>query len=117
MQDAYAADYFHGNAIALGMLVACRIAQELKMTTQGTTDKIESLLIKAGLPVKITELALADILAAQEHDKKFTDGKNRFILPVRIGKVAIKESVPGKIIEKAIKATMVSETSSVSGYE
>jgi 3-dehydroquinate synthase len=113
----YADDYSHGNAVALGIMVACRIAKELQMTTKGTIDKIEALLLKAGLPVKISGLALADIRAAQEHDKKFTDGKNRFILPVRIGKVKIKENVPGKIIEKAIKATMVSETCSVSDYE
>lgn len=112
----YRPDLSHGSAVALGMLVACQIAKELEMVTAKTTERIEALLIKAGLPVKISELSLDKILAAQEHDKKFTAGKNRFILPVGIGKVEIKDNVSQKVIERAIKATMVPETFLVGDY-
>ncbi len=96
----------HGDAVALGMLVACEIAKQLKMTSAKTAQRIETLIVKAGLPSKISGLKLGNILKAQAHDKKFSNGKNRFVLPVRIGKVVVRENVPEAVIVKAIKSRM-----------
>lgn len=100
---SYSANYSHGQAIALGMLVACEIARQLKMISGKTIQRIENLIKSAGLPTKISGIKLKSILAAQAHDKKFRSGKNRFVLPVRIGKVIVRESIPKTVISKAIK--------------
>ncbi len=102
----YAADYPHGYAVALGMLVACELAEELKMLSGKAAERIEALIAKAGLPTKISGLNLGDILKSQAHDKKFSAGKNRFVLPLRIGKVTVKEDIPREIIARAIKSRM-----------
>lgn len=100
--SGYACSFSHGEAVALGMLAACEIARELKMISRETLERIETLINKAGLPVKIKGLSLEDILNAQSHDKKFGAGKNLFVLPERIGKVTIKRNIPQHIVNKAI---------------
>ncbi len=104
----YNPDYSHGNAIALGMLVAGNISQQLRLCPKSLSERLETLLKKAGLPTIISQLSLDKILKSQAHDKKFTRGKNRFVLPVRIGKVVVKEGVPEEIIVRAIKSRMES---------
>ena len=115
--SGYTQEYPHGNAVALGMLVACAIAVQLKILSAQVAKRIEKLIKKAGLPTRISGLKLEDILKAQAHDKKFSGGKNRFVLPCRIGKVLVKENVPEAIITKAIKSKMGSEASSLGEYE
>lgn len=100
----YSPDYSHGYSIGLGMLVASNIAKQLKIVRVKTVERIEALIRRAGLPVKISGLNLEDILKAQEYDKKFSNGKNRFVLPVRIGKVVVKENISRDIIVKALES-------------
>ena len=102
--SGYIRDYSHGNAVALGMLVACEIAKQLRMLSAQALQRIEKLIQRAGLPTKIAGLNLDHILKAQAHDKKFTAGKNRFVLPNRIGKAVVKENVPDEIIANRITA-------------
>lgn len=102
----YAASYAHGNAVALGMLVAGEIAKELNMIPEQLVKRLETLISRAGLPTRISRLKLANILKAQEYDKKFRGGKNRFVLPLAIGKVITKEGIDQKVITKAVKSRM-----------
>ncbi len=104
--SGYKQDYPHGYAVALGMLVACEIAKQLKLVSDKTVEQIERLIVKADLPTKISRLNLEDILKAQAHDKKFSGGRNRFVLPCSIGKVVVKEDIPQEIIVKAIRLRM-----------
>lgn len=99
-------DYSHGYAVALGMLVACEIARQLELISIKVVGRIEALIRKAGLPTKISGINLDNILRAQTHDKKFSGGKNRFVLPVGIGNVVVKEGIAEKIVAKAIKSRM-----------
>jgi 3-dehydroquinate synthetase len=41
-----------------------------------------------------------------KHDKKFTGGMNRFVLPVKIGKCRVVKKVPLKVIKEAINSRM-----------
>ena len=88
------------------MLVACEIARQLELISTKVVGRIEALIRKAGLPTKISGINLDNILRAQAHDKKFSGGKNRFVLPVAIGKVVVKEGIAEKIVAKAIKSRM-----------
>ena len=87
-------------------LVACDMAKQLEILSASAAERIERLIAKAGLPTKISGVKLENILRAQAHDKKFSSGRNRFVLPVCIGKVAAKEDIPKEIIVKAIKSRM-----------
>ena len=99
---SYSKSYNHGHAVALGMLSASFISRQLGLLDEKDYLRIKGLLKKIGLPVTLKGLDLEDILSAQEHDKKFIHGRNRFVLPVRIGRTIIKENIPRQLIEDSI---------------
>ncbi|MFH1478340.1 MAG: 3-dehydroquinate synthase [Candidatus Omnitrophota bacterium] len=100
---SYTKAYSHGEAVALGMLSASNISKELGMLKDADYLRIRSLIKKIGLPVKLKKVDIDKIFSMQEHDKKFIHGKNRFVLPVKIGKAAVKENIPRTIIKGSIK--------------
>lgn len=95
--------YSHGEAISLGMICASKISHYLGFLDKDYLRRIENILSCVRLPVRIKNLRLSDILEAQSFDKKFISGRNRFILPERIGKVRIYEDVPLRLIRRVIK--------------
>jgi 3-dehydroquinate synthase len=98
--------YNHGEAIALGMLVSSEISLRLKLITPLVFARIERLIGKAGLPVKIKGLKLNDIIRAHYHDKKFVGAKNRFVLLEGIGRFRVQENVPEELILRAVRQRM-----------
>lgn len=104
--SGYAGRYSHGEAVAAGMVIAADIALALGMLRRADRDRMEALIRECGLPVTIAGLGLRDIMRSFAHDKKFTNRKNRLVLPVRIGAVKIVEGVPEKVIAAAIQGRM-----------
>ncbi|MEW6101791.1 MAG: 3-dehydroquinate synthase [Candidatus Omnitrophota bacterium] len=98
--------YSHGEAIALGMLVACDISKTLKYINQETSARIEKIIKMTGLPIKIRKLDLHDIIKAHYRDKKFSGSSNRLVLLRGIGKPIIKENVPLSVITEAVRKRM-----------
>jgi 3-dehydroquinate synthase len=93
----------HGEAVAIGMVLAGKIAIELSMWTSAEAARQQALIEKAGLPTKIPPgLELKDILATLQSDKKVKDSKVRFILPEAIGKAEVSDRVTSELIEKVI---------------
>lgn len=83
--------YRHGEAVALGMLVAARIALHLERVDGRWVERLEHLLAAAGLPTRFDGEA-ASVLDLMSHDKKNIDGSLHWILPAADGGV---ESVTG----------------------
>lgn len=100
--SSYSGKYDHGESVAIGMMIAADIAFKLKMLTQKDTERIRSLIKRCGLPIEAKGLSASKIYASLLHDKKFIRGKNRFVLPVGIGRVRLTEDIPAAIIKKAI---------------
>ncbi|MCK5306236.1 MAG: 3-dehydroquinate synthase [Candidatus Omnitrophica bacterium] len=98
----YGKSYTHGEAIAIGMICASEIACRLKICNQKTLCRIESIISMIGLPIHIKNAPLEKIMPAYLHDKKFISGKNRFVLPVNIGKVIIREGISERLIKNVI---------------
>jgi 3-dehydroquinate synthase len=94
----------HGEAVSIGMVCAARLAAEMKMLPGAEVERIENLLRSFGLPLSIAGMnaKASDITAAMMHDKKKKAGKLRFVLPVKIGKVVVRDDVPARLIEKII---------------
>jgi 3-dehydroquinate synthase len=95
--------YNHGEAIALGMLIASGISRRLNLIDRTVSQRIEGLIKAAGLPARIERIPLQRIINAHYRDKKFIGLKNRFVLIKGIGKTRIVENVPLKVIEEEIK--------------
>jgi 3-dehydroquinate synthase len=94
--------YTHGEAIALGMLVASEMSRILGVTKDDTVSRIEKLIKYAGLPVKIEKMTSENIIKTHYFDKKFTGSKNKFVLVEKIGKTRIVEDINLKVIKTAI---------------
>lgn len=95
--------YNHGEAIALGMLIAADISKTFNLIDGATFVRIENLIKIIGLPSRINRVSLNDIINAHYRDKKFKGLKNRFVLIGGIGKTKIVENIPIKIIRQAIR--------------
>jgi 3-dehydroquinate synthase len=82
--------FVHGEAVAIGMVVAGKIAVKQQLWTELEAKRQEELIKKAGLPTKIPNyLDIEKIIEELKKDKKVIDGKAPFILPTTIGKVII----------------------------
>ena len=96
--------FVHGEAVAIGMVAAGKIAVEMGLWTTEAAKRQDALIVKAGLPTDIpSEIAIEDILETIKSDKKVKAGKVRFILPTAIGKAIISDRVTSEIITKALK--------------
>lgn len=94
--------YLHGEAVAIGMVLASELSVELGLLTRADRDRIKKLIDRAGLP---TELQPGDpnvetLHAATFRDKKVADGKLRFIVAEKIGKAKVAADVSEGIAKK-----------------
>ncbi|MBU6427870.1 MAG: 3-dehydroquinate synthase [Cyanobacteria bacterium REEB65] len=93
----------HGEAVAIGMVFATRLAERLGRGEPGLADRLEQLLARAGLPSRI-DLPTPALLAAMAHDKKATGGRIAWILPERLGAVATSRDVDPAIVTELLRA-------------
>ena len=97
--------FVHGEAVAIGMVAAGKIALEMGLWTQEEAARQDALIAKAGLPTDIpSKIDIDDILETIKSDKKVKAGKVRFILPTAIGKVTITDKVTPEIITEALSS-------------
>ena len=100
----YSRAYTHGEAVGIGMLVASDIAREMGILRDlSLIERIEGTLIKFRLPVYTKNVSGEAILKAIGYDKKSLQKKNRFVLPIKIGKTAIVTDVPTSVIAMAVE--------------
>ncbi len=96
--------YTHGEAIAIGMIAAARISQEIRGTDQETVQRQEGLLQSARLPTRIDRpIDPREILQQLHRDKKRLAGRIRWVLPRTIGEVFLADEVPHDIVLKVLK--------------
>jgi 3-dehydroquinate synthase len=87
--------WLHGEAVAAGMVLAARVAQNLGLLSVEEVTRTSRLLSAAGLPISAPEFGLERYLELMGHDKKVKDGRNRFILLRRIGEAFVADDVSG----------------------
>ncbi|PRX19731.1 3-dehydroquinate synthase [Orenia metallireducens] len=95
--------YVHGEAVAIGILAAAKLANKLGMLDLADVTRQENILKDFGLPVSFTELDNDDILKSLAKDKKVQDGVIRFVLLEEIGRVVIKSDLPHNIIREVLE--------------
>ena len=85
--------YSHGEAVALGMIFAARVAVNSGMMDAKELGRLCTLITTFGLPARIEDAECEAILDFMEADKKGRDGKLRLVLPSGIGKAAITDGI------------------------
>lgn len=92
----------HGEAIAIGMIYAARLAERMGMLDGGSVQRLIELLRRTGLPQRCDGLDVSATIETMKFDKKSVGGRLRFILPNRIGEVAIRDDVPDEYIRTVL---------------
>ena len=85
--------YLHGEAVAIGMCMANKLAVALKKMTQEEANRVSNLLQKYGLPTTYVIKNIASFYAMFFLDKKSSDSNITFILPQGLGDVLITDKI------------------------
>lgn len=96
----------HGECVAIGMIAAARMSAELGLCGPEVGDRIERLIVRAGLPTQARGVELDRVMACLKHDKKFVTGKNRFVLLTEIGHWTEREDIDAELIRSAARAAL-----------
>lgn len=85
--------YLHGEAVAIGMVMADEMAVKMNMMSQKEALRVKALLEKYNLPVNYEIKDVNKFYEAFFLDKKSSDSAITFILPLGIGDVVITDKV------------------------
>lgn len=96
--------YLHGEAVAIGMVYACRLAELLGRVSKELGVRQQGLLQKLQLPTRAEALNAEHLIAAMQQDKKTEHGRLRFVLPSKLGQVELVGNTPVELVRKAIES-------------
>jgi 3-dehydroquinate synthase len=93
--------YLHGEAVAIGLVLACRLSEYLGMVDSSAAERTAALVGKYDLPVRLRDpLPLGELLAAAGKDKKARSGRMRYVALDCIGKAV----TTGEVEEGMLRA-------------
>jgi len=96
--------FLHGEAIAIGQVLASRLSAELLGFPQRDVERIAGVFEKAGLPtyIRLSPAQREKLFQAMQHDKKVSEGIIKFVLVNKIGQVSFGQPVPLDLVEKVL---------------
>lgn len=95
----YSSRLLHGEAVAIGMVLAFRLSVLLGFAPSSGADQLEKHLRRVSLPTALGDIPgkrpdVDTLLAHVMHDKKAKDGKTNFVLVNAIGRAFTTSDVP-----------------------
>jgi 3-dehydroquinate synthase len=106
--SGYGSRFHHGEAVAVGMIAECRLAERLGWIAPEMTARLTNLIERFGLPTAASGLDPDALLEAMTRDKKNQKGRIRCVLPHGIGHVELTDTP----IEGDIRNILVAMTGS-----
>jgi len=92
----------HGEAIAIGMIIASKLSNKLSTLSNIDLERIMNHFIKVGLPIYDNNIKNKKILSIIQNDKKNTDGKINLIFLKKIGQAYYSRNVNPKYISRIL---------------
>jgi 3-dehydroquinate synthase len=96
--------WLHGEAVGCGMVLASRLSQALGTLSAAQVERIEHLVLAAGLPIRVPGSASTQqLLDAMQVDKKNEGGAVRFVVLAELGAAHVQAaplSLAAQIIEQ-----------------
>jgi 3-dehydroquinate synthetase/shikimate kinase len=83
----------HGEAVAIGMTVAARLARRLQVGDPEVENRQSALLTRFGLPTRLPSVSRPKLLELIQHDKKVFGDAQRWILPIATGRALVSSNV------------------------
>lgn len=91
--------YTHGEAVAIGMVIAARLSRKLGYCQPETEQEIIEGITRVGLPTRVPPFKSAHWLQAIGVDKKRHQGKIRFVFVKKLGQVVIESTAPERLVK------------------
>lgn len=97
--------YLHGEAVAIGMLLATRLAVKLNLVMPEVLNRLHNLLQRLALPLQWQQNShkLSEVVDCMAADKKKHAGQLRLILPCALGEVRVIQGLDFKCLEELIE--------------
>ena len=96
--------YLHGEAVAIGMVMAADLSVRMDLCQPDTADRIRQLIEAYRLPIASPKIPTPVMLDTMARDKKVIGGRMRFVLVKRIGEVSVESDVPQRALEETLVA-------------
>lgn len=90
--------YLHGEAIAIGMVMAAELSEKIGLCTQGLAEELKEKIRRVGLPVEPPRFSRQKWLESIVVDKKSEKGMIHFVFLEEIGKVVVKPIDPRELL-------------------
>jgi 3-dehydroquinate synthase len=96
----------HGEAVAIGMAQAARLAARIGRVSREIVARQDQLLKAMGLPVEPAGSLreASPLMAVMARDKKTVNGRLRFVLPSRVGQVDLVEGIDENLVRAVLEA-------------
>ncbi|MEW6193306.1 MAG: 3-dehydroquinate synthase [Bacillota bacterium] len=96
--------FVHGEAVAIGMVAAARLAVRLGYFEPPGAERITGLVLRAGLPAEVPAgVVPGALLEAMRRDKKVVANRLTFVLPEAIGRVRVVRGVAAEEVLAVLK--------------
>lgn len=93
----------HGEALSLGLIAAAHVSVQRAGLSLGEADRIRAALAAHQLPTALpADFPRGKIFAALARDKKFVNGKIRFVVAHEIGRASVSDAVTREDLEAAV---------------
>ena len=96
-------EWLHGEAVAMGMLLAADLSQRLGYLTAADVTRIRDLLRRAGLPLVAPPIGAARALELMGMDKKVLAGRIRLVLLDRLGSGIVTGDYPAAALQETLQ--------------
>jgi 3-dehydroquinate synthase len=101
--------FLHGEAVSIGMAAALKLSQDKAGLPAADAQSVREKLSAFGLPLTLTsDLDTDTLLAAARRDKKFAEGKIRYVLSPKLGEAFVAEDVTEQDLRSALQALRAS---------
>ena len=96
-------NWLHGEAVAAGIILACKTAEKLDWLTPSETRRVAALQQAFALPVGGPEtMTYSDYMRHMARDKKVEAGHIRFVIPQGIGHAVVTKDVSEAILTELL---------------
>jgi 3-dehydroquinate synthase len=98
-------NWTHGDAVAVGMVLAARLSEKMSLITPEDVQNIEEALTAANLPTSLPSIDPTELLAAMKSDKKAKDRKIQLVLLKNIGEAFLTADYPKEDLTNLLRAS------------
>ena len=94
--------WLHGEAVAAGMVMAAELSRQLGFLSRADSERIRSLLQRAGLPTAAKGITPERMRRLMSVDKKAKEGRVHFVLLEKLGAASLRADVPPSALDHTL---------------